>query len=48
MDLEVKRILLLAGMAVFVIIWIVRIKNNIKNGKKWWDGLNDGSGDYGY
>jgi len=38
-DMDVERILLMAGMAVLVIISIVRIKNNIKNGRDWWDGL---------
>ncbi len=39
---DIERILLMAGMAVLVIIWIVRIKNNIKNGRNWWDGFPTG------
>ena len=40
--MDLNEILIWLGFIVLAIITIVRIKNNIKNGRKWWEGFPTG------
>jgi hypothetical protein len=40
--MDLKEILIWLGFMVLAIITIVRIKNNIKNRRKWWEGFPTG------